>query len=73
MTQAELDKKISDINRESASTEEKQRRIKILNDTYSNNQTRLADEAKTKQQKAVSFDTHGFYYSLELFKFAIAA
>lgn len=49
MTKAELDKKISDINNESASTEEKQRRIKILNDTYSNNQTRLADEAKTKQ------------------------
>lgn len=52
MTQAELDQKISDINHEAISTDEKTARINRLKEFYSNYQTRVADEAKSRQQAA---------------------
>jgi hypothetical protein len=52
MTQAELDKKISDINHESIPTEEKTARINRLKEFYGNYQIKVADEAKSRQQTA---------------------
>jgi hypothetical protein len=54
MTQVELDQKISDINHESISTEEKTARINRLKEFYSNYQIKVADEAKSRQQAAES-------------------
>ncbi len=53
MTKTELDQKTSDINSAAnVSAEEKTRRISQLNGFYEQNQTRIADEAKQKQQTA---------------------
>lgn len=52
MTQGELNKKIADINREEVGPEEKTRRINLLTKVYNDEQTRLAEEAKSKHQSA---------------------
>jgi hypothetical protein len=52
MTRQEIDRQIADINRENVLQEEKSRRIHFLNEMYSNNQTRIAGEAKAKQESA---------------------
>jgi hypothetical protein len=52
MTRQEIDKQIEGIQREDVSQEEKNRRIAFLNKTYSDYETRTAEEAKKNQERA---------------------
>jgi hypothetical protein len=52
MTEQELQQKINDINRESVSNDEKQSRIRTVNEIYANYQKRITEQERARQQTA---------------------